>query len=105
MADQSLPGPTVTLDYFLGALNTKLEALQQGNVNIIERLTAGDHRFELMDNRIQRIEHSLATLETDRQAAAQALERSATAAATFIFKNTDGNPQTMTNFSILAMGN
>ena len=81
MSDQSLGGPSGSLDYFLGALNTKLATLQESSVNILARLTAGDHRFELMDSRIQHIEHSLATLETDRQAAAQALERSATAAA------------------------
>jgi len=82
MPDVPQTGPTGSLDFFLGALDNKLDVLQEGNLDIITRLKAGDVRFGAMDERIERIERSLATLETDRLAAATALERSASAAAT-----------------------
>jgi len=74
-------GPSESLDFFLGKFYTKLEVLETNGVTILARLSEGDRRFEVMDNRIQGIEHSLLTLETDRLAAATALERSAVAAA------------------------
>jgi len=81
MPDLSTAGPAGSLDYFLGALNTKLGVLQENGVIILTRLDRFDVRFDATDNRIERIEHGLAMLETDRLAAANQLERSAVAAA------------------------
>ena len=82
MPDVPQTGPTGSLDFFLGTLDNKLDVLHEVSLDIILRLKASDARFEATDNRIERIEHSLATIETDRVAAALALERSAAAAAT-----------------------
>jgi len=81
MPDVPQTGPAGSLDFFLGELKSDMKVLMLTTTDILARLKAGDQRFEHTDNRIERIELSLATLETDRLAAAQQLERSATAAA------------------------